>query len=482
MVVATTQKSAEYEVGGRRSGFSLGFLSLQPLAALADIGLLALAGVLSQFLYAMPTPTASEMIGVVVIATTIFVSLSYLTGSYQDKAVSTRWGNIWAAWRLWAITICFLALGGFLLKIGSQFSRGSVVLFIVIGALLIAGARAIWPFIVSMAVERGLIFVTRVLLLRIHSGLPSERELEGLDLDDLRRTGLHPVAVHAVSLQEDADHWSRMLDIVRDELRLGRIEEVVLLADGDSLRAVEQVVERLRIFPIPVRLVLDPSVRRLLDRNLRRAGTCVLAEYQRAPLGISERFLKRSLDVSLALCGLLLLSPLFVLTAIAIRIDTRGPVLFRQSRRGFGGRPFTILKFRSMTVADNGAHVVQAKRNDIRVTRVGRVIRRTSIDELPQLLNVLQGHMSIVGPRPHAVAHDDYYARFIEEYAFRHHSKPGLTGWAQVHGLRGETPHIENMQARIEKDIWYIDNWSIWLDVAIIVRTVFAVLNQKTAY
>jgi exopolysaccharide biosynthesis polyprenyl glycosylphosphotransferase len=217
-------------------------------------------------------------------------------------------------------------------------------------------------------------------------------------------------------------------------------------------------------------------------RNMMTAGSLILAEFQRAPLSVVERSMKRALDLTAAIIGLILLSPIFVLTAIIIRLDTPGPVLFRQSRRGFGGKTFMILKFRSMTVADNGPVVAQATKNDARVTRVGRVIRRTSLDELPQLWNVIAGHMSIVGPRPHAVAHDDYYARFIEAYAFRHHAKPGLTGWAQVKGLRGETPKIENMQARIEKDLWYIDNWSIWLDMSIIVRTILVVFGQKTAY
>lgn len=149
------------------------------------------------------------------------------------------------------------------------------------------------------------------------------------------------------------------------------------------------------------------------------------------------------------------------------------------ARRGFGGQKFMILKFRSMTVADNGPQIVQASRNDKRVTRVGRLLRRTSIDELPQLWNVFAGEMSIVGPRPHAVAHDDYYLRLIDDYAFRHHAKPGLTGWAQVKGLRGETPQVEDMRARVEKDIWYIDHWSIWLDVVIILRTCVVVLGQK---
>jgi lipopolysaccharide/colanic/teichoic acid biosynthesis glycosyltransferase len=146
------------------------------------------------------------------------------------------------------------------------------------------------------------------------------------------------------------------------------------------------------------------------------------------------------------------------MVALAVRLDSRGPILFRQNRNGFNGRPFRIYKFRSMTVMEDGAVVTQAKRDDARVTRVGRFLRRSSLDELPQLLNVLKGDMSLVGPRPHALAHDDHYSGLLAEYAFRHHVKPGITGWAQVNGFRGETPTIDLMKRRIDLDLQYIAN------------------------
>lgn len=482
MVSAATSEARSEELRARGRGFSFGFLSSQPIGALTDVLLLLAAGWLAQAVYVVPKPSTEEMFGAVVIAATIFVALAYLTGSYQPGVHKTRSRAIGSALRLWAITICFLALAGFLLKAGDQFSRISVTIFVLTAAAFIAVHRAVWPSIVRNAVDRGLIFVTRVLVLRVQRQRAVEARGDAADIVELRQSGLQPVAIRTVSLDDGPDQWTTALDFVGEQIRLGRIEEIVILADFDTLAAVEQIVERLRVFPLPVRFVLDPSMRRLLDRNLSRAGACVLAEYQRAPLSSAERMMKRALDITVALCGLLILSPLLVIVALAIKLDSPGPVLFRQYRRGFGGRPFSILKFRSMTVADNGAVVVQAQRNDARVTRVGRWIRRTSLDELPQLFNVLGGEMSIVGPRPHAVAHDDYYSRFIEEYAFRHHAKPGLTGWAQVKGLRGETPQIENMKARIEKDIWYIDNWSIALDVAIIMRTAFSLVRHRTAY
>jgi len=171
-----------------------------------------------------------------------------------------------------------------------------------------------------------------------------------------------------------------------------------------------------------------------------------------------------------------------LLTAIAIKMDSPGPALFRQCRRGFNGRPFQIFKFRTMSVQEDGDRIVAAQRNDSRVTRVGNWLRRTSIDELPQLLNVLQGSMSIVGPRPHALAHDTEFEELLDNYAYRQHVKPGVTGWAQVHGYRGEMRTIEDIEQRIKYDLWYIDNWSLKNDFKIILMTVTEIIDGKNAY
>ena len=205
-------------------------------------------------------------------------------------------------------------------------------------------------------------------------------------------------------------------------------------------------------------------------------------ELQRAPLSKLERAAKRALDLASAGAGLVTLLPLLALVSLAIKLDSPGPVIFRQTRRGFNGREFMIWKFRTMTVIENGRAICQAKRNDERVTRIGRLLRATSTDELPQLVNVLRGEMSLVGPRPHALAHDDEYGKTIGKYAFRHHVKPGITGWAQVNGFRGGTPELDLMKERIDLDLWYIDNWSFWLDLWIIVRTCFEIVRGRNAY
>ena len=189
----------------------------------------------------------------------------------------------------------------------------------------------------------------------------------------------------------------------------------------------------------------------------------------------------RVLDLLLAVTALLLCLPIFLLIPLAILLDSRGPVIFRQRRAGEAGKLFGIYKFRSMHVLEDGAHVAQAVKGDARVTRVGRFLRATSLDELPQLFNVLSGEMSLVGPRPHAIAHDEFYSAHIANYRVRQLVKPGITGWAQVHGARGTTAELAQMQHRINLDSWYVANKSIWLDLFILARTPLEVLRRRNA-
>jgi len=203
---------------------------------------------------------------------------------------------------------------------------------------------------------------------------------------------------------------------------------------------------------------------------------------RRAAVPMAGNGAKRLLDIALSCSAIVFLAPLFLLLALLIRLESSGPVIFRQHRRGLNGRPFMILKFRSMRVMENGSDVRQAQRHDDRVTRVGFVMRATSLDELPQLFNVLKGEMSLVGPRPHAMAHDDHYERLIEGYSLRQSVKPGLTGWAQVNGYRGETPELDLMVSRVQHDLWYVRNRSFWLDLRILFRTVGELFRNRNVY
>jgi exopolysaccharide biosynthesis polyprenyl glycosylphosphotransferase len=215
-------------------------------------------------------------------------------------------------------------------------------------------------------------------------------------------------------------------------------------------------------------------------------GSNLLLQVIDRPLQGWNYWLKRRFDVLLALLALVVFGPLLALVAVVIALERRGPVLFRQPRQGFNGVEFELIKFRSMYVeATDVSSETQTSANDSRVTRFGRFIRRTSLDELPQLFNVLQGHMSIVGPRPHALktsAEGKLLADAVSDYAWRHRVKPGITGWAQVNGLRGELDSIEKLRKRVQYDMEYIDNWSIGFDVAIVLRTLWLVFRDPNAY
>jgi putative colanic acid biosynthesis UDP-glucose lipid carrier transferase len=189
---------------------------------------------------------------------------------------------------------------------------------------------------------------------------------------------------------------------------------------------------------------------------------------------------KDILDRGLASLGLVSLLPLLLVIGLSVRLDSKGPALFGQTRTGRNGKPFRIYKFRTMTVQENGPVVQQATQGDTRVTRIGRILRQTSLDELPQLLNVIRGEMSLVGPRPHALAHDEHYGREIPDYVGRFAVKPGLTGWAQVNGSRGETPTLAAMGRRVELDLWYVRNRTLALDLTILARTVVDEITRRT--
>lgn len=200
------------------------------------------------------------------------------------------------------------------------------------------------------------------------------------------------------------------------------------------------------------------------------------------PKKVALSLVKRSVDFSLAFCALLFLAPALLLIALLIKLDSKGSVFFRQRRAGLNNEVFHIYKFRSMTVAEDGEKVTQAKANDQRVTRIGKILRRTSVDEIPQLLNILKGDMSFVGPRPHALAHDKEFTALLPVYPVRFAAKPGLTGLAQVRGFRGEITTFDDLEKRISADIEYIEKWSILMDVGIILGTVPVLFGHKNAY
>ena len=220
----------------------------------------------------------------------------------------------------------------------------------------------------------------------------------------------------------------------------------------------------------------------IIQGRLQDIGGVPVVGVLETPFTGAHELIKRSSDIVLASLILVLISPVLLAVAVGVKLSSPGPVIFRQCRNGLNGEEITVYKFRSMTVADDGPVVRQAQRNDPRITRFGAFLRRTSLDELPQFINVLQGRMSIVGPRPHAVAHNEQYRGLIQSYMVRHKVRPGITGWAQVNGLRGETETVDKMQARVEYDLEYLRNWSLAFDLRIMARTLKLIVFDRGAY
>ena len=261
-----------------------------------------------------------------------------------------------------------------------------------------------------------------------------------------------------------------------------KIQLIYLSLPMASQKRIKELLDGLKDTTASVYFVPDLFVTDLVQgRSDSVCGLPVISVCDtpfRGPAGV----LKRISDIVLGSLILVLISPVMLAVALAVKLSSPGPVIFRQRRYGLDGQEITVYKFRSMTVTEDGGQIVQARKGDARVTRVGAVLRRTSLDELPQFVNVLQGRMSIVGPRPHAVAHNEMYRSLIKSYMVRHKVRPGITGWAQVNGLRGETDSLDKMEARVRCDLEYLRNWSLRLDLYIIWRTVRLVFRDSAAY
>lgn len=243
-----------------------------------------------------------------------------------------------------------------------------------------------------------------------------------------------------------------------------------------------KLLDELRDTTASVYFVPDIFLFDLIQARLDSIGGMPLVAVCETPFHGMNSVIKRASDLVLASLILLLISPLMIAIALAIRLTSPGPALFKQRRYGLDGKEIMVYKFRTMTVMEDGDTIRQATKDDKRVTPIGNFLRKTSLDELPQFFNVLQGRMSVVGPRPHAVAHNELYRKLIQGYMIRHKVRPGITGWAQVNGLRGETDSLEKMSARIEYDLAYLRNWSLLLDLKIVLKTFFVVLKKQNAY
>jgi Undecaprenyl-phosphate glucose phosphotransferase len=450
------------------------FIAIIATSVLADVGY--------QWTFLVSGETDERFIGVGFVIFANFSAISAARGNYQPRNLLNLRRQIREVILTWALVALMLLGAAFSMKIAGTFSRVSTITLLVLGCALIVLWRVVLSNLVIRALEEGRFAERKIVLIAEQGQLNSSRTLL-----ELSRCGYRSIRTFEISPSEAKTIGvpPSLQETLNEVIKLSRrapVEELFLLVKWDHARLIDDVLSILRVMPLPIHLVPDENVARFLATTMLQVGTTWTAELKRAPLSVAEQALKRAFDVLAAGLGIILLSPLLLTSALLIKLDSKGPVLFTQTRNGFNGRSFRILKFRTMSVLEDGRQIRQATRHDPRVTSVGRWLRRTSIDELPQLFNVLGGSMSLVGPRPHAVAHNTEYERVVANYAFRYHVKPGISGWAQVNGFRGETSTVDLMEKRVEFDLWYVSNWSFWLDVRILWKTLALAPWQVSAY
>lgn len=406
----------------------------------------------------------------------LFTLMSAIRGQYQiGNYIAPKRDHAAGAW-VWIATFVALMAIGFATKTTDALSRGTVIITFVAGLPIMLAARELASRVITIGAKVGIVPARRVMLV----GSEADVTIFALRYQPWN-CGLHVAGTGLISNSRDPDTLDEELKHIVTRARLLELDDVLINVPWSDTLLIDRVIDAFMRVPVAIHLGPERIFDRFKEVRIERTGGIASLQLGRPPLSTFEIAAKRAFDIVLASIGLVVLAPMFLLVAIAIKLDSAGPVLFFQRRLGFNQRVFRIAKFRSMRTMDDGPTVRQATAGDPRITRVGHILRRLNIDELPQLINVLRGEMSLVGPRPHAIAHDREYDEKIALYARRHNVKPGITGWAQVHGLRGETDTDDKMRARVEHDLYYIDHWSLMLDVRIILLTVFTASAYRNA-
>ncbi|MBA4256449.1 MAG: undecaprenyl-phosphate glucose phosphotransferase [Polaromonas sp.] len=433
-----------------------------------DWAAFALAGVLTYWLrfdmdvQPIDRPFAQLIFGA---ATVMLLVSSMIYRSWRGGQLLAMLGRVGLGWLVtWGVVMTWLVLT----QTGTDYSRLWLTSWAVASLLFSWLARAMAYLLMSGLRSMGVNHL-RVLLVGSGDTVASVRKR----VKASAWTGYKVVGV-SDGLNEKA------LDFAISSLEP---DEVWICQPPGDMKVIQQIMHALRHSTANIRLLPDMGMFNLMNHGMTQVLGLPMLDISSSPMAGFNLVVKWLEDKLLGLLILLLITPVMLGIAVAVKVTSPGPVIFRQKRNGWNGETINVYKFRSMYV-DNAPpdSVPQATKDDPRVTPLGRFLRATSLDELPQFINVLQGRMSIVGPRPHAVAHNLEYRELIPRYMLRHKVKPGITGWAQVNGLRGETDTIEKMEARVQADLYYIENWSLWLDLKIIVMTIFKGFVNRNAY
>jgi Undecaprenyl-phosphate glucose phosphotransferase len=420
-----------------------------------------------------------------VLAASIFAISNLFRGEYRLPNFFAFRPHARRTIQLWNVTlICLLMLAFLTQRQIVQYSRAWFVLFYAITLAALIVERFLVVRITAHAREAGLISAQRIFLIGTGANVGAfinyyEPWTLGINVVGCRF--LTPVAASAPPAERSAALDHDLAEAIAG-VRSVQPDAIFLLLPWSSTAIIDRCAEAFLALPVEIHLGPEQILHKFEDVELSKQGPLASLKLTRLPLSTFEIVQKRVFDLVFAALALIASTPLLIVVAILIRLDSRGPVFFVQRRYGFNQQPFRIIKFRTMRTLDDGPIVPQAVRDDPRLTRIGRWLRRWNIDEIPQLFNVLTGDMSLVGPRPHALSHDRDYEQRIALYARRHNVKPGITGWAQINGFRGATETDEKMRKRVECDLFYIDNWSLWLDLKIIARTVLSPAAYRNAY
>lgn len=394
------------------------------------------------------------------------------SGAFREEF---RWEFLRKTRRLiagWALVVMSLVTLGALFKVTADYSRiwfGLWVLFGLVGLLLSTLAEHLW----MLRKRRRQEDIRPVVL--VGGGDNAARLERRIDSDPSGE-----LRVEARFGKTWNGHAAQPVSELADYVASSGAREIWIAAPWDDHELLQEALEALRETVVDINVVPDLHQYRLLNQGITEWAGIPVVNLSATPMTGSELAIKAALDRIMAAVLLILLAPLLLLIGLLVRLSSRGPALFHQPRHGIDGEAINVLKFRTMRLhRERPGQVTQATEADARITAVGRILRRSSLDELPQLINVLRGEMSLVGPRPHAIEHNDAFKSRIPRYMMRHKVRPGITGWAQVNGLRGITDTPEKMALRIEHDLWYIQNWSLWLDLRILLMTPLAMVHRN---
>lgn len=413
-----------------------------------------------------------------IIGATGITALLRRDGYYEFDRLLSRAGTLRAVVSRCLLVVLGLIAFGFALKVSENFSRVWLVGWAAMTMAFLLLVRWVAASVVRSMIRDGGVFARKVAVVGT-----TPAALKFAESVDAAENGVSIVGLFYTGDKPKAESTFPVatLDRLEQAARAGAIDDIVLATlDADEER-MGKLVRRLSILPVSISICPNEHWLDHLGGAVSRLGAANVLSLYRRPMEGWGSIIKLLEDYILGTILLIVASPLLALLAIAIKLQDRGPILFAQKRHGFNNSVFCIYKFRTMTVTEDGDEIQQAKANDPRITPLGKFLRRYSLDELPQLINVVKGDMSLVGPRPHALAHNHQYARLIENYSGRHKVKPGITGWAQVNGYRGETSENELMEERVRYDLAYIDDWSLWFDIKILFLTLSAVVFPKNA-